>query len=79
MTKGEIIQVAREAYPGAFPANREHALEHEIGDTLGDFIFLELDECLTDEDDETNLGEAIRLMEVARSDVQAVLNALVEG
>ena len=77
MTKKELLCMVAEAYPGEFPESREQALEHEVGDTLADFIYLELDETLEeDEDGNVDLAEAERLMQVAQSDVRAVLLAI---
>jgi hypothetical protein len=75
MTKKQLLKHVAKAYPGVFPVDREQALEHDQGDTLADFIYLELDETLTDAGN-IDLDEAERVMFRAREDVNAVLDCV---
>jgi hypothetical protein len=74
MTKAEFLERIGDAYPGSFPADREQALEHSLGDTLADFIFLELDENLSD--DVVNLIDALHVINGVKNDVNAVVREI---
>jgi hypothetical protein len=73
MTKKDLFKLVAKAYPCEFPASRAQALRHEVGDTLGDFVYIELDDT---QHNVVDFDEAERVIQTAIDDLQAVLNAI---
>ena len=82
LSNEELIKIAKSGYEELmeFPRTYEKAREHRSGDSLSDFIVIELIEGTEGEDDNRNdrLAHAIRLMERAKEQVEGVINALTE-
>ena len=65
---------------GVFPLSYAQAKRHEVGDSLADFIRIELEEGVDwTKDPGTILEEAIKRMETARSDIESVISELRIG
>lgn len=78
MTFEEILAVADAAYPDGLVA--AVAEDMEVGDTLAEFIFRELQDTYdTDASDEQQLAEAVRVMTSAREELEAVEEAFREA
>jgi len=76
MTYDELIRVASAAYPENL-IQRYQAGEEDAGDTLAEFIGLELEGTFDEEaSSEVQLAEAIRVLEVASRDLRKVIGAL---
>lgn len=77
----ELIAIAHNAYPlgltMSFNPQTGQPTPFQAGDTLADFIVLELAETFDpDEFTENQLGEALRVIEAAESDLACVSRAL---
>ena len=84
ITDEELIKIAREGYGdflSAFPEDIISAQQHECGDTLADFIVIELMEGTEGEeaDGEERLSHAIRLMERAIEELEGVVESLSQA
>ena len=78
----QIIDAARQGYGESFPEDLDQARRHETGDSLADFIMLELYEGLDGDHYESKIdavNRAISLMETAQDDIQRVINAITRG
>jgi len=58
------------------PESYNKALTHNNGDTLGDFVSIEIFEGACDDGDEVDESAAYRVIERARDDLNAVLAAM---
>lgn len=81
----KILAEARKAAEDngmVFPDSREQAKKHKIGDTLMDFIYLELHETLEDDDhfeswgDEEIASYAIGILIQAQEDIQKIIDGI---
>lgn len=78
MTLEEILAVADAAYPDGLVSAA--AQDMEVGDTLAEFIFRELQDTYDSEaNEEQQLAEAIRVIATARAEIEAVEEALREA
>ena len=73
MKKSQLMQGVGAAYPGDFPRTLKQARAHVMGDTLADFIYMELFENLPSDIGSEEIKEAVRSMRMALRDIQAVL------
>lgn len=77
-----ILRIAADAYAEesdglcTLPPTRADALAHTNGDTLGDFIVIELCEVLEGEAPPRLLSRAIDALSTARDQLNAVISAL---
>ena len=71
----KILGIALDAYPGDTFAGMDESQAATMGDTLGLFVFREISQIDVDED---VLDEAIKRMETAAKDIEAVLGILVQ-
>lgn len=81
MTIQEILAIAAEAYNDESDGlcslpTLAHARAHKSGDTLADFIVLELHEVLTGTPPDTALATAIAAMDSATRQLNAIIQAL---
>lgn len=73
MIKKDLMTLVAGAYPGAFPATRAQARRHVVGDTLADFVYLELDET---QSETVDFDEAERVLQRAIDDLEQVIDAV---
>jgi len=81
MTLLELLKKANEGYDDGFLSEYFNEDTGELvdgkGDTLAQFIVIELSETFDPEaTDEDQIGEAIRVMDAGKSDIAGVLHAL---
>lgn len=74
----EILAIADAAYPDGLVGAVSEGME--VGDTLAEFIFRELQDTYDPEaSDEQQLAEAVRVMTTARQELEAVETTLREA
>lgn len=71
-----ILEIASQAYDGGEVRLEEDLERGERGDTLADFVAIELRECVDETTGEEAITEAIRCMGNAVDQLQSVLTAL---
>jgi hypothetical protein len=80
----DILRIAGDAYSAesdgfcAFPATLADAHQHTSGDTLADFVVIELHEALGGEAPDQLLPRAIGVLSTARRQLDAVISALAQ-
>ena len=89
LSNEELIEIAEKGYcdgqkmdfPPEFPKTIEEASQHKCGDTLADFVIIELIEGTDGEEDhgEERLNHAMLLMERAKDQLDGVIGALSDA
>jgi hypothetical protein len=79
----ELLKKANEGYDDGYLSEYFNEETGELvegkGDTLAQFIVIELSETFdADADDEDQIGEAIHLMQRAKSDIEGIMAALAK-
>ena len=74
MDDKQLIEIAERGYGDSLPKSKEEALAHTSGDTLADFIVIELLEALYD--GVIDYNEALFYMNRARDQLDGVVSAL---
>jgi tetrahydromethanopterin S-methyltransferase subunit A len=77
VTEKQLIELVKLAYGEDMPDTYEQARKHDSGDSLADFIIIELHEGTEGEKDK--VAEAIRVMRTAKMEIDAVLMALIDA
>lgn len=76
--KDKLLNAIASAWPTeVFPVSYEKAREHDSGDTLADFIRIELEEAVDwDEDNDTIIRTATSVLERALEDIWTAIDAV---